>query len=231
MKIAALFVGRVKCYEKTYAGIMENVFAGHDVDVFFSHNAANTADNLDDFAARYKVKAAQSAIVPVPPHVYNYSDRNGMIYANNGFMWLMFYHLHNGFRIIDNYMAETGTRYDIILYLRADMHFESRVEFPAMPAENRIYIPSLQDWYGLNDQMAFGTPDAMRTYCSVFPNLERYFNTDGVIYHPEKMLQYHLYVNGMNVVRFPMKGHLDDERHYDKMSFCLLMRGGAAGAT
>jgi hypothetical protein len=73
MKIAALFVGRFKSYEKTHNTILQNVFNGHDVDVFFSHNADNTGDNLADFSARYNVKMSEDVIFRIP------SDRKSVV--------------------------------------------------------------------------------------------------------------------------------------------------------
>jgi hypothetical protein len=221
MKIAALFVGRFKSYEKTYNSIVSNVFAGHEVDVFFSHNAANTGDNLDDFAERFQVKSAQSMRVIVPSHIYEYTDKNGNIYANNGYMWLMFYHLNNGVRLIDEYCKQTGIVYDIVLYLRADMHFLTKVPF-VKPAEEEIYIPSLPDWTGINDQMAYGTLGTMKKYAATFDWLDKYYKEDGVIYHPEHMTLHNIRIHGLQVIRFPMEGYLDSDRHYDKLSFCLL---------
>jgi hypothetical protein len=222
MKIAALFVGRFKSYEKTYYSILQNVFSGHDVDVFFSHNAANTGDNLDDFSSRFPIKSAESLYVKPPSHIYKYEDKNGCIYANNGYMWLMFYHLNNAVRLIEKYCSETGTVYDCVLYLRADMHFLTKVEF-VKAEEGVIYIPSLPDWTGINDQMAYGTLATMKKYAATFNFLDKYYKEDGVIFHPEMMTLHNIRAHGLEIVRFPMAGHLDSERHYDKLSFCHLL--------
>jgi hypothetical protein len=209
MKIAALFVGRFKAYEKTRDSILKHIFADHDVDVFFSHNAANKDDNLQDFAAKYNVKLSDSIEIPIPESIRNYhatTDRK-----NDGGMFPMFFHMTNGMRLIEEYVQKTGVHYDVVLYLRADMHFMSRVLFKVRDA-NTVYIPSLCDYCGICDQMAYGTLEAMKKYAATSTHMEQYFTVNKVSCHPETLLLHHIRTHGLRVVRFRMKARLDSHR-------------------
>jgi hypothetical protein len=211
MKIAALFVGRFKCFEDTYYSILQNVFSGHDVDVFFSHNAANTGDNLEDFKERYNVKASQSILLQIPEHIYNYTDVSNGRHGRHDHIWLMFYHINNGVRLIEKYCKNNDTAYDIVLYLRADMHFHSKVPFE-IPRENTLYVPSLPDWGGINDQMAYGTLATMKKYAATFYGIDKYYLEDGILFHPERYTLHNIKVHGLHVVRFPISAYLDPAR-------------------
>ena len=209
MKIATIFVGRVKSYDKTFRSITENVFAGHDVDTFLAHNAANTYD-LAPFLSTYDVKAYRNNTIKVPSFFIT-SHINAL--SNNKYNpWSMFYNLHDGYKLVEEYAARNRIKYDLVVYMRADMHFNSRVEFASNLAADCIYIPNLPDHRGVTDQLAYGSPAAMKKYCSLFTLIDTYWKLITDYCNPEMLLQFHLNHLKMNVVRFDLSAELDGER-------------------
>jgi hypothetical protein len=218
MNIALVFVGRFKGFERTVDKIRRNVCQTANINMFFSHNAQNTADDVNGFASNFLTVSGQSFYQSPPPHIMKYNDE-GRIYANHEFMWQMFMHLNNGLALVRDYCAASGIVYDIVMYLRADMHIESVLRYPDYVDPSTIYIPNLPDWHGTNDQMAYGTLEAMTKYADTFNHLDEYHLRDKVIFHPEAMTKHNLAAQGLRVVRFPMKAYLDPDRYYDKESF------------
>jgi hypothetical protein len=212
MKIAALFVGRIKSYEATHASIMSRVFAGHDVDVFLSHNAYNTTDNVEGFRALYNAKRIEARHHDKPRDFFA-ACRNicGSTTIKN--FWWHIHCLAHGMKMIESYSAETGVKYDAVIYLRADMHFRTAVPLPAEPpAPSTVYIPMFGDWGGICDQFAFGTPEAMRGYAATAENIHKYTYVNNVKVHPETMLAHNIASQGLTVVRLNFSADLDYTR-------------------
>ncbi len=124
----------------------------------------------------------------------------------------MFYHLNNGLRIISNFSKDMGIEYDAVVYLRADMHFNTRVEF-VTPLPNTVYIPALNDYGGICDQMAYGTLDTMLKYAQTVNYIHPYFKRNHVPYDPEAMTLHNITQHGLQIVRFPLIASLDQYRH------------------
>ena len=66
--------------------------------------------------------------------------------------------------------TQQAARFDLVLYLRSDVWFFNRLnvaEFvEATKHPKRLYTPKFHQWAGLNDRLAFGTPDVMSYYGS-----------------------------------------------------------------
>jgi hypothetical protein len=72
---------------------------------------------------------------------------------------------------------------DVIVRLRADLLFRVPPESPS-PA---FHVPSFSNWFGLNDQFAYGSPDVMRRYFTRLDRLDSYIDSGGT-FHPESFL-------------------------------------------
>jgi hypothetical protein len=217
MRIAALFVGRIAGYNDTFESMKNNIFAGHDVDVFYSHNGHNKSDHLADFEARLntipgtRFIRGENTQATYPTHMdaYLYNNDKSAIHPN---MWQMFYHLHNGIRIIRDHVAATGVTYDLVLYLRADMYYRTRLEY-RLPTANTVYIPTLPDWGGICDQMAYGTLETMTGYADTFNHLDEYYDNGTRPFHPETFTLHNINVRSICVERFPLEAQLNYNRH------------------
>ena len=65
-----------------------------------------------------------------------------------------------------SWLWEATDRLTSVLCLRADVRVIDDVDVPLLlvPRPNTIYAPFWHRWDGLNDRLAFGTPDVMRVY-------------------------------------------------------------------
>lgn len=107
--------------------------------------------------------------------------------------------------------------YDLVVKFRADVafskHFASdaaaigrmvaTVAGSAAADPDAICVPLGRDGHGLNDQAAFGSPPAMRAYCSLYSDFLDYL-AEGCELNAEKLLAVHLTRRGIRVERFDL---------------------------
>ncbi len=69
---------------------------------------------------------------------------------------------------VTNMWVNDSSHFDLVLYLRSDLWFFNQLDVKelgkAAQHPRRIYTPSFHKWEGLNDRLAFGTPDVMTIY-------------------------------------------------------------------
>lgn len=129
----------------------------------------------------------------MPDHKFN-SNRRPESEPHNSFnQW------HNnfiGFSLVPN-------NYDLYVRCRTDISFNDKVSFESyLYDDNTIYIPQGNDYWGINDQCAFGNYQAIKKYFNVYINKDDIF-AKGVTYNPEVYLLENLKMQNMNVVRTP----------------------------
>jgi hypothetical protein len=88
-----------------------------------------------------------------------------------------------GLRQSWKYFGGIAERADVVVRLRADLLFRVPPESPT-PA---FHVPSFSNWFGLNDQFAYGSPDIMRRYFTRLDRLDEYIDQGGT-FHPESFL-------------------------------------------
>jgi hypothetical protein len=111
----------------------------------------------------------------------------------------------------EEYVKKTGIQYDVVVYLRADMYFMSRVVFE-IPRQNTVYIPSMDDHNGVCDQMAYGTLETMKKYAATYTNLKKYLQDEGAYCHPETLTLHNIRSHKLDIVRFNLIRRLDSNR-------------------
>ena len=122
----------------------------------------------------------------------------------------MFYNLKKGVDLI------SANDYDIILYARTDFVYEQNIEF-SLGSDNDIYIPSGHDYTGINDQMCYGSPIAMKKYASLYEDIDTYVSllkndVTGDV-RPEDLLKHHIDTTGLSVHRFDLEYEYNSNRH------------------
>jgi hypothetical protein len=65
-------------------------------------------------------------------------------------------------------------------------------------------LPEKGNWFGVNDQFAFGPYDVMKYYCGVYDWLEQ-ANQNFEYFNPECLLKKYLDVNHINIQRVPLE--------------------------
>lgn len=105
--------------------------------------------------------------------------------------------------------AANYVHYDIVVKLRADLFFESKIEFRT-PEPKTVYMPERECWGpgSLNDQLIYGDGDTMSFHSSLFTNLDNVFGAGNTL-HPESVLHSYYQVGGITVVRYPIAYHIE----------------------
>lgn len=115
----------------------------------------------------------------------------------------MFFHNKRAFEMMAEYSKRNRVQFDVVVKYRSDIASTSRLplEMNAGYEKNTIYIPRDYDFGGINDQIAYGSPEAMRKYCACVDNIVTICSR-GVIFHPETLLANHLKTNFAVIQRF-----------------------------
>ena len=132
-----------------------------------------------------------------PSELLTYPKRIETIYHN---AYSMFYHNKRCFELMETYQNKHQITFDTILKFRADLF--SNTEFHISEIEqDTIYIPNSFDFSGINDQIAYGTPNSMKIYTNCVDHIINYCKKD-IIFHPETILKHHLVTNNLKIIRF-----------------------------
>jgi hypothetical protein len=213
MRIALLFCGRVNGYQDCYESFMNHIirsFDGVEYDSFLAHNAENRNVDIDTFLKLYNVKQHVNEI-PAIDNVQG-TPRHPEAEAMGLSGFKMFYYWKRAFELMEDYSKTHSIHYDIVIYMRADEFFQSNMVLPYIE-QNKIYVPEGYDHNGLNDQMAVGRIDAMRSYMNVYCEIPTIFQVYRRPFHPETYALIIAHYKKLTVVRFKLAYHLHVNRH------------------
>jgi hypothetical protein len=193
--IAVLVYGRLdKCVEH-YENILNSIGRDNHIDFFLSSD--NSPESLlNDFIKIYNPisyindKISYTCDLSTYPNVYG-SNIDNMIrhFINKGRV----------FCLLENYIKELNRHYDIVLSIRIDLVFYSDFKFDIIE-DNTIYIPRGFDYFGINDQVAYGNIEPMKKYNNIFSNLINLLNNK-CIPHPESLTQANIIFNKLFITR------------------------------
>ena len=137
-----------------------------------------------------------------PTHYLNHPRKYGETSAQNTMS--MYYHNMRAFEMLEG-------DYDVVLRYRSDFLTEKLPDVNFELEPGCIYVPSGEDYGGMNDRLAFGDMNAMRVYCDIYKHVDNALQSDpNYRLHPESMLAYHL--KGHVVKRFDYDCSLDPTR-------------------
>jgi len=212
MNIALLFAGRIYTFEECFPTIKQfvldeihNKIPVATIDGFLSHNIANTKDNIESFCKLYNVKSFESINVyePCETIIRSMPPVNLSIGSNKPVY--MYYNWKKAYNLMKEYENNNSIIYDIVIYLRADMVIDSPIEFDFNLQDNTVYIPEGNDWCnGLNDQMAIGKNNTMKTYCNIIDNIDAIYKKYNSQFHTETYVKQNMMMNEIKVERFKM---------------------------
>ena len=203
MKVAVIFYGRISKFRETYHSF-SRVFGETNPDIFYS------CDNEDEiYISEFKELYRPIAVCN---EKINYSVNFGVYpglesQTNIHNMTCHFINKMRVFELMEKYVKESGTVYDLVLSTRLDIIYISPIIL-SEPANNCIYIPDGWDYSGLNDQIAYGNMAVMDIYMNIFINTELFLKKNKSKPHPESLNNYNIIYNGIDVVRFPLKYYI-----------------------
>lgn len=96
--------------------------------------------------------------------------------------------------------------FDVYVRMRPDLMFNGPLKFQK-PEPNTIYIPQGMDFWGVNDQCAYGDYDTMKIYYQVFENYHHLWRDKGITFNSECIQKANLEDKGVTIVRFGSPQH------------------------
>lgn len=209
MHIAILFSGRINKFDVHHANILKHIVQDHTCDFFVSTVA--THDQIAAFCDLYR----PVSVVNEPIEVDTTYEALRHPLANHHNLMCMYCHRWRVWNEFTHYAALTHTSYDWVISMRLDAFSLEPLPYARFQVPSVLYIPEDFDWGGVNDQFCIGTPDAMVTYMSVFPTIDRWLQVPN--YGPEPILKWHLEAHDARVVRFPFQYRLINGKLYSEV--------------
>ena len=107
-------------------------------------------------------------------------------------------------KLLNQYILKTNKIYDVVLSIRTDLYIYDSFNFNNLD-KNTIYIPNCNDFRnGINDQVAYGTIDVMKTYMNIIDNFDYLINNNLSITHPEALTLSNLNNKNIKIERFKL---------------------------
>jgi hypothetical protein len=206
--LAVFFSGRVLDYEINNEWIQ--LFKIHFGNLFNIDYFCSINSKLDDYHKKFlKIYNIQDGCYHFQNYVLNKTIPRQPLNPN---MFSMFYNNKKCVELIEN----SSTQYDVILRYRTEVCYQIPFKIPDVITPNTVYIPNNYDWGGINDQIAYGDLESMKTYTELYDNIINYNQNYKIAIHPETLLKYHLQKNKMNIVRFEFDYSLIKKSNYTK---------------
>lgn len=205
MSVAVLLSGRITTsdYGETIKRL-KCTLSGYDVVYFISVNSkVHDSDYTRRFIKDMNVSdCGRIGCVNVEETLCNsdytkYTKRKETDYER---VYSMYYHNKQCFKMMEEFTRKNKMTFDVVLKYRTDIDNETSLMFDEL-AEGTVYIPYGYDFGGINDNIAYGDVDSMRIYVRCVDNIASLCE-EGVIFHPETLLQAHLQRIGLKVERF-----------------------------
>ena len=194
--VAVLIYGRLnKCNKDIIKSI-----GNHNVDYFISSDNSTTTDLNKCIEIYNPLSYINDSIT----YKYNFDKYpNKRDETNLDTMIRHFINKQRVFNLLEQYIKTTGTHYDVIISIRADLKMNSKFNFNRIHS-NTIYIPRGNDFinHAINDQIAYGTYDVMKQYMNVINNCDDILKRGKSIPHPESLTLANLELNNIKIVRF-----------------------------
>lgn len=200
MKIALLFSGRIKAWQECYVNFKKNILdvnSEHLIHSFLCHNAENTLCEIERFCELYNIKKYENIHIDI-----TYLSRKVPLRQNYDARYMsfkMYYCWNRAFQL----MKSQGIDYDIIINMRADISFQQPLLISSIflsPAS--LYVPSGNDWSGMNDQLAFGSMVTMEHYTNIYNKVLEIHNKTKTPFHTETYVKLHN--EELPIIRFPL---------------------------
>jgi len=225
LSVALLITGQIRNAKESYPSIKEKILDVYVPDVFIE-----TWSNSSNIKSHFSGELENDSTIDEIEKMYRpcvilseeYNNQKEQYFSNLCLdknpppetkpvnVYAMHYKISKGFSLIEGYQL-IGKKYDLVIRIRFDIKLESFIDLYEVDPE-KIYIPEGWDHRGgINDLLAVGGYDVMKTYCNLYHHLEEYAK-EGNIFHPETLLRVHLEKNQIEIERPKMSYFLRSER-------------------
>lgn len=194
MKIALLYSGLPNITEEIYDNHKKQIIDHYDCDIYLSTYNTKNYETCIDLLKPKSIQIEDWEIL-----LNNFQEiANKIIHKKPETVAIntlsMFYKIQQCFDLMDNKIY-----YDAIIRLRMDNAFDSKLD---IILNEDLNIPTGGDYGGILDQLAYGSFNNMNIYCHLYNQIQKYIETNCVIFHPETMLKYYLSENNIIIKRF-----------------------------
>jgi hypothetical protein len=221
IKLAILFVGRIKGYDQP--GVKENlrrIKEKYNPTVFCSLNENNKTEYIKEFCEFMGITDDRLHLEKTPsyPDYMNHvkladtlrgkwgdGDAKQSAYSN-------FYQMQKVWKLFEKYKEE----FNIVLYYRADIDTEEDLTLSFPLKDHTVYVPQTKincDHGGLCMAFLYGNPNIMEYFFNIIDYIEDMCKTQGVMYHTETLFKRHMENNNIQVERFPYEFIYTPARH------------------
>jgi len=158
-----MIYGRLnKCIEH-YESIINCLGKNNEKDFFLSSD--NSSESLlNDFIRLYNPKLYNNSPTYYDYDLNKYPNIDPTTNIHN--MTSHFINKNRVLILVEEYINKYKIQYDCVVSLRADCMYKSNFELDILE-DKTIYIPSGNDYEGINDQVAYGKIDVMKKYNSI----------------------------------------------------------------
>lgn len=203
-RIAIFFSGRINDYEinlNLFKKIKEELLKKNIIiDYYCSINTENNTlfdqNYYAEFLNTFNINKTSSNFEKYnyPDNLINYPNPTCPIRYN---FTSMFYNTKKCIELIKS----SNINYDVVMKYRTEVFFSSdfiNFNFDDIK-DNTIFIPNINHFLGINDQIAYGNLQSMEIYSQLYDNLPDYYN---IAVKPEIMLKHHLLRKNITIVLF-----------------------------
>lgn len=201
-KIALIYTGLLRSWKQCKGNHYDNIWIPNKPDLFF-YTDSDPYELMEEREKWYYdvirpdskfIKDENVRFYPDPFKEHRYHERKA---AENTYYQTM-RQWHCGF--IGFCLVPHG--YDIYVRIRPDITFNGPLDFSKFDcSEKKIYIPEGNDYWGVNDQFAFGNHSVMKDYYSIYQNHHELWH-EGATFCSELMQRMNLVKQGIEIVRF-----------------------------
>jgi hypothetical protein len=194
INVAVLVYGRLKKANDSFLHIKNSLDQYKNVDYFMSSDNANT-DDLNNFIKTYNPKAFDNTPKNITNELKIY-PRSRLANLNN--MLKHFLNKLTVFNLCEDYYLKNNIKYDVILSIRCDIYNVSKFNFNKI-IDNHIYVPIIHNYFGMNDQIAYGNITVMKHYMTIFNNLHTLIIKQKCAVHPETLTLRNLSLKSIHI--------------------------------
>ena len=202
MKIAVLLYGRINRYRELYTRF-RFFFRNHDIDIFYSSDAS-PENELNEFINIYRPIKVINDKIQLQPFFQKYTYE---CTVNIDSMYCHFMNKQRVFSLLEEYCKDTSTHYDCVFSTRLDIYYTCTL--PELTINNNtIYVPNRDSLPNINDHIAYGSYESMKTYMNIISNcdtlLSKYVNS----LNPHLLTYYNLTSKNISVNLVSLNYHL-----------------------
>jgi hypothetical protein len=214
MKIAILFVGRVRDASTTYENIMKNIVGDNEADVYLSHDP-ELGEDLEPFRSTYKPVSTNDNPIPRDPFFFTIPETPGQTTVRN--KQCQFF---NKMRVFEE-MISSGRSYDVVILYRTDIFANEPLNLLQIYDDNTVYVPNINDFLGVNDQVAFGSMAAMKVLAYLYLSIQNYCN-QGVFFNGEVFVKKHIESTGLTLKRVNFNYSITRPPNWEKSGYAAI---------